>query len=262
LKMSKVENRENKLLELLQTYRRLDIKQVSDWLEISDTTARRMCSRLERKNKVIRVHGGVQLSSEYSYINKEMEYLQEKVAIGNYCASMIESGERIFCDSGTTVHQFVLALINRIKNNEIRDIVILSNSLTNFDPIAKYCKVILIGGEVRIDRMDVCGSIAEEILKKFHISRAFLGVDAIHETKGLMTTDERTAGMNKIILNDADAVSVLADSSKFNQNSFLSYTDSSENFDIVTDWNISETVLNDYRQKGYSLIVVNQILSK
>jgi len=262
MKMSKIETRENKLLELLQTYRRLEIKQVSDWLEISDTTARRMCTRLEQSNKVIRVHGGVQLSSNYSYINKEMEYLQEKVAIGNYCASMIKSGERIFCDSGTTVHQFVLALINRVKNNEIRDVVILSNSLTNFDPIAKYCKVILIGGEVRIDRMDVCGSIAEEILKKFHISRAFLGADAIHVDKGLMTTDERTAGMNKIILNDADAVCVLADSSKFNQNSFLSYADASDDFDIVTDWNISNETQSDFEQKGYKISVVNQTLSK
>ena len=86
--MSKIERREQKLLELLQTYRRLDIKQVADWLEISETTARRMCTKLETGQKVIRVHGGVQLSeqylSDYSYQKKELRFLHEKVAIGNY----------------------------------------------------------------------------------------------------------------------------------------------------------------------------------
>ena len=62
--MSKIEKREQKLLEMLQNYRRLDIKQVADWLDISETTARRMCSKLERSQKVIRVHGGVQLSEQ------------------------------------------------------------------------------------------------------------------------------------------------------------------------------------------------------
>jgi len=111
--MSKVAQREQKLLELLQTYRRFDIKKVSEWLDISETTARRMCARFEDSQKVIRVHGGVQLPekylNDYSYHNKELKHLHEKVAIGNYCASLIESGERIFCDSGTTVHQIVLA---------------------------------------------------------------------------------------------------------------------------------------------------------
>ena len=260
--MSKVAKREQKLLELLQTYRRLDIKKVSEWLDISETTARRMCSRLEDNQKVIRVHGGVQLPekylNDYSYHNKELKHLHEKVAIGNYCASLIESGERIFCDSGTTVHQIVLALINRIKNNEVHDIVILSNSLANFDPIANYCKVILIGGEVRLSRLDVCGSIAEEVLKKFHISKAFLGADAIHSTKGFMTTDERTAGMNEIVLADADTSYIMADSSKFGKSSFVSYAGPENISEVVTDWNMSDDTKTLYKQKGYTIKIVEK----
>ncbi|NQT57847.1 MAG: DeoR/GlpR transcriptional regulator [Bacteroidetes bacterium] len=260
--MSKIEKREQKLLELLQTYRRLDIKQVADWLEISETTARRMCTKLESGQKVIRVHGGVQLSeqylNDYSYHNKELRFLHEKVAIGNYCASIIESGERIFCDSGTTVHQFVLSLINRIKSGEISDIVILSNSLANFDPIANYCKVILLGGEVRLSRLDVCGSVAEEVLKKFHISKAFLGADAISSKKGFMTTDERTARMNEIVLSDSDISYVLVDSSKFDKASFISYAKPDMISEVVSDWNLSSETKQKYKQLGYNIVEVKQ----
>ena len=187
-----------------------------------------------------------------------MKNLHEKVAIRNYCASLIESGERIFCDSGTTVQQIALALINRIKNDEIHDIVILTNSLANFDPIANYCKVILIGGEVRLSRLDVCGSVAEDVLKKFHISKAFMGADGIHITKGFMTTDERTSGMNEIVLNDADTTYVMADSSKFNKTSFISYAGLDKVHEVVTDWNLSDETRSLFEQTGFILTVLDE----
>jgi len=259
--MSKIQKREQNLLELLQFYKRLDIKEVSDRLQISETTARRMCSKLEMNRKVIRTHGAVQLLeiylNDYSYHNKEMKFLNEKVAIGNYCASLIKSGERIFCDSGTTVYHFVMALVNRVKKGEIHDMVILSNSLANFDPIAEYCKVILIGGEVRLSRFDVCGSVAEEVLNKFHVSKAFLGADTVHSVKGFMTTDERTARMNEIVLADADTSYILTDSSKFEKTSFISYAGPETIHEVVTDWNISEEVRELYTQTGFPLKVLN-----
>ena len=260
--MSKIEKREQKLVELLQSYRRLDISQVADWLEVSETTARRMCSKLESRKKVIRVHGGVQLSEQYfndfSYQNKELHFLHEKVAIGDYCASIINSGERIFCDSGTTVHQFVLSLVNRIKAGELSDIVIVSNSLANFDPIADYCKVILLGGEVRLSRLDVCGSVAEEVLKKFHITKAFLGADGVSLKKGFMTTDERTAQMSEIVLADADSSMVLVDSSKFDKSSFISYANPSMIDEVVTDWNLPDSICQNFEQIGYKIKTVTR----
>lgn len=261
--MSKIEKRQQKLLDLLQTYKRLDISQVSQWLDISETTARRMCSKLEEDQKVIRVHGGVQLTeqflNEFSYQNKELKNLHEKVAIGNYGASLISSGDRVYCDSGTTIHQFALALINRIKKHEIQDIVVLTNSLANFDPLAEYCKVILVGGEVRLPRLDVCGSIAEEIISKFHITKAFLGVDGIHIQKGFMTTDERTSTINKIIVSDADDSFILCDSSKFGKTSFISYAIANEVNSVITDWNIALHSAEIFRQAGFNVIITKQV---
>ena len=151
-----------------------------------------------------------------------------------------------------------MSLINRIKNENISDIVILSNSLTNFNPIANYCKVILLGGEVRLSRLDVCGSVAEEVLKKFHITKAFLGADAININKGFMTTDERTARMNEIVLTDADTSYVLTDSSKFDKASFISYAKPDVISEVVTDWNLQHEIKQKFRQIGYAIKEVEQ----
>jgi len=260
--LSKIERREQKLLDLLQNYQKLDISQVSNWLNVSETTARRLCSKLEQNQKVVRIHGGVQLPrqylSDYSYQNKELKNLHEKVAMGTYCASLIESGERIFCDSGTTIHQLVLSLVNRIKAGEVRDLVILSNSLANFDPIADICKVILIGGEVRLSRLDMCGVVAEETLRRFHISRAFLGADAISSTKGFMTTDERTSRINEMVISDADHLYVVVDSTKFDTTSFMAYATPEKVDMVITDWNLNDSVKEKFEKLGYHITRVER----
>ncbi len=260
--MTKVEKREQQIFDLLQNFQRLDIKQVAQWLNISETTARRMCTKLEEDRKVIRVHGGVQLTNEhqqsYSFELRETKALYEKVAIGKYCASLMESGDRIFCDSGTTIHQFVLSLVNRIKKKELFDIVLLTNSLANFNPIANFCKVILLGGEVRLPRMDVCGTIAESTLRKFHITKAILGADAIDKEKGFMTTDERTAQINEIVINDAEKSYVLSDASKFDKSSFISYAHCRQITEVVTDWNIAKIVAGSYIEAGFEIKILEQ----
>ncbi|QEN09165.1 DeoR/GlpR transcriptional regulator [Oceanispirochaeta crateris] len=262
--MSKIEKRQKKLLDLLQIYKRIDISQVSKWLDISETTARRMCSKLEEDQKVIRVHGGVQLTeqflNEFSYQSKELKQLHEKVSIGNYSASLITSGDRIYLDSGTTIHQFAMALINRIKKQEFQDLVVITNSLANFDPLAEYCKVILVGGEVRLPRLDVCGSISEEIISKFHITKAFLGVDGVHIQKGFMTTDERTSTLNKLILADVDEAYILCDSTKFGKTSFMAYAQPDEVKNVVTDWNLADKTAEIFTQAGFPLVITDETI--
>jgi DeoR/GlpR family transcriptional regulator of sugar metabolism len=49
--MNKIKQREKQVLELLQNFQRLEIKNIAQWLKISETTARRMCKKLEDKSK-------------------------------------------------------------------------------------------------------------------------------------------------------------------------------------------------------------------
>jgi DeoR/GlpR family transcriptional regulator of sugar metabolism len=61
-KMKKSEARSSRLLEMLQLNRRLDVRTVSESLNISEATVRRLFARLDGEGKVIRTHGGVRLA--------------------------------------------------------------------------------------------------------------------------------------------------------------------------------------------------------
>jgi DeoR family fructose operon transcriptional repressor len=116
--------------------------------------------------------------------------------------------------------------------------------------------VILVGGEVRVERRDVWGPITEETLRQFHVAKAFLGADAVHISSGFMTTDESTAKMNEIVLRNTSHAFVLADAEKFNRDSFIRYAALSEVEMIFTDPGVSPDVLAGFQDAGARIQVV------
>jgi DeoR/GlpR family transcriptional regulator of sugar metabolism len=252
--VKKSEVRSSRLLEMLQLNRRLDVRSVSEALDISEATVRRLFAQLDRDGKVIRTHGGVRLAphlgTDYSYYLSSTHHSREKSLIGRGAAEMVASGDRLFLDSGTTVLKLAEALALRLQAGMVKNVVVLTNSLALVEALGRWCKVILVGGEVRVERRDVCGPITEETLRQFHVTRAFFGADAVHIQSGFMTTDERTAKMNELVLRNATHTAVLVDSEKFNKDSFIRYAALSEVETVMTDNGIPEEVARDFRDAG------------
>ena len=258
--MNKYERRTIKLLDMLQLNKRLDVKTVADTLGISEATARRFFSQLEEEGKVIRVHGGVQLAQQlgydYSFRVQAAHRQAQKTLIGARAVELIEDNDRIFLDSGTTVLKMAETLSVKLQTGELKGIVVLTNSISHVETVARWCKVILVGGEIRADRLDVCGSVAEKTLMMFHLDKAFFGVDAINLSGGCMTTDERTSTINELVVERAEKSYVLADSSKFDKTSFIRYASIEQIDTIFTDSGIGKDVLKAYRDAGARIEVV------
>jgi len=258
--MNKFELRTNRLLEMLQLNRRLDVRTVADSLRISEATARRFFSQLEEEGKVIRVHGGVQLAPQlgydYSFRVQALHRQKQKVLIGAHAAELVQDGERLFLDSGTTVLKLAEALALRLRTGAVKNVVILTNSITHLETVARWCKVILVGGEIRVERLDVCGSVAEKNLMMFHLDRAFFGADAVSLAGGCMTTDERTSTMNEIVVERAERSYVLVDSHKFGKTSFIRYASFGQIQAIITDPGLDRETLEAFTEAGARIEVV------
>jgi len=258
--MTKIELRTAKLLEMLRVHQRVDVKTVASTLNISDATVRRLFAQLEEVGEVIRVHGGVQLAPQvgfdYSYRVSASHKSKEKTFIGNAAADMVQNDESLFLDSGTTVLKLAEALSVKIQTGALENIVVVTNSLTNIETLAKWCKVILIGGEVRLQRRDVCGTIAEKVLMMFHVDKAFFGTDAISLERGFMATDEGTSKMNEIVLEQADNAYVLTDSGKFNKRSFISYAPLDAIDTVFTDESIDQKTFDAFTKAGAHIEIV------
>jgi DeoR/GlpR family transcriptional regulator of sugar metabolism len=258
--MKKSEIHTSRLMELLQLNKRLGVNTVADSLGVSVATVRRLLARLESDGKVIRTHGGARLSphlgTDYSYYVSSTHRSREKALIGRAAAETVTAGDRLFLDSGTTVLKLAESLSLRLQAGSLKNIVVLTNSLALVEALARWCKVILVGGEVRIERRDVWGPITEETLRQFHVSKAFLGADAIHIRSGFMTTDESTAKMNEIAMRNTAHAFVLADSEKFNRDSFVRYAALGEAETIFTDPGVSADVIAAFQDAGARILVV------
>jgi DeoR family fructose operon transcriptional repressor len=261
--MKKSELRTSRLMEMLQLNKRLGVKTVADTLGVSVATVRRLLARLETDGKVIRTHGGARLSphlgTDYSYYVASTHRNREKALIGRAAAEIVAAGDRLSLDSGTTVLKFAESLSVRLQDGSLKDIVVLTNSLVLVEALARWCKVILVGGEVRIERRDVQGPITEETLRQFHVSKAFLGADAVHITGGFMTTDESTSKMNEIVIKNASHAFVLADAEKFNRDSFIRYAALGEVETIFTDPGLAPDVIARFHDAGARIQVVPQL---
>jgi DeoR family transcriptional regulator, fructose operon transcriptional repressor len=258
--MKKNELRAARLLELLRLNKRLDVKSVSESFDVSEATVRRMFTQLAHEGKLIRTHGGVllapHLSTDYSYFLSASHRNKEKTEIGKAAAEVVTSGDRLFLDSGTTVLKFAEALSLRLQSGALKNVVVLTSSLVLVEALARWCKVILVGGEARLERRDLCGPLSEENLRQFHITRSFFGADAIHLRGGFMTTEEWTAKMDEIALRNSNHAYVLADSEKFNRDSFIHYADLDEIELVYTDAGLPASVLQDFTEAGARVRVV------
>jgi DeoR family transcriptional regulator, fructose operon transcriptional repressor len=258
--MKKSEIRSSRLMEMLQLNKRLAVGTVADTLGVSVATVRRLLARLETDGKVIRTHGGARLSPQlgtgYSYYISSTHRSKEKALIGKAAADIVAAGDHLFLDSGTTVLKLAEALSLRLQAGTLKNIVVLTNSLALVEALARWCKVILVGGEVRVERRDVWGPITEETLRQFHLSKAFLGADAVHIRSGFMTTDESTAKMNEIVLRNTSHAFVLADAEKFSRDSFIRYAELGEVEAVFTDPGVTPDILTDFQDAGARIRVV------
>lgn len=243
--MKKDAIRRIRLLEMLSEKKRLDIRTVVEVLSISEATARRLFADLENSGKLIRIHGGIQAAPEiapdYSFRLSSVQHTPEKNAIGAAAARHVNSGDRIYLDSGTTVLKMANSLASRIRHGEVNGISIVTNSWSGVDNLSEVTEVILTGGIIRPERRDLCGPLAEKNLSLYHFDKAFLGADAISANGDLLTTDDRTAIINEMVIRNSSTVFILADSSKFGSKAFVTYANLNEiNATIISDDKLSQ----------------------
>lgn len=265
--MSKVDKRKGELLKELSKRKRISTLDIQSLFDVSESTARRLCVDLENENKAVRILGGLQIistqlredSGEYSYEKRATENVEEKIRIGAYAATLVDNRDIMYISGGTTVHEFVKVLRERILNNEISNVVIMTNSLANAEALSGITRVVLTGGEFRPRRRDVAGYISEQNLMSMHFNKCFMGVDGIDIDNGIMAMDMDTANLDKIASEKSEHTFVLADHHKFSNQSFVVFGRFEKNrHTIITGAEMDQELLIQAENKGLKIIAVDE----
>lgn len=253
---SKKSHQQEIILSLLKRKKSLRTQEAARLLHVSECTVRRLFEELEQQGELIRVYGGANLApgkgEPYFFENFQLFMTEQKERIGNYASSLVNSGDLIYLDSGTTIQQMAIALAGRLQRGELRDIQVFTNSLRNLNILADHCEINLIGGMFRSSRQDFCGYLSELVLERVSFPKCFMGADgvSVNPRDGVMATDAFTAKNSQQVVKRAGTVYLLADSSKCTRRSFINYASLSDVYILITDSGLSDALEQEIHAQG------------
>lgn len=249
-----MDKRSEQILEILTRTGYASISELSRDLEVSDMTVRRCLDKLEQKAIIRRTRGGAVAGSgmiEVDYRVRVTVHRAQKQAIGRLAYSLIQPGELIFIDAGTTTAYLAAAM------DRIRPITVVTNSAIVFQTLERLANIetIILGGTVNRLSHSVVGHFAEENLAAFRFSKAFLGTVGINLHEGFTQTNLDEVPVKKLAAANSKEVIILADSSKFNEQVLVRFLSLDQVQTVITDEQISPENLNILEKAGIKVLV-------
>lgn len=252
------EERKNRILQLLHENNKLLVPDLCDAFHVSPATIRNDLRELESCGLLQRTHGGA-LSNpktrfELNSYQKEVSLLAEKQAIARFAAGMVEDGDTIAIDTGTTTLEFARQLSGK------RDITVVTNDIQIASQLEKSANasVILIGGILRRGFHCTVGPAAVRMLNEFSVDKAFMATNGISLEKGLTTPDMNQAEIKKAMIAIAGEVIVLCDSTKFGNKAFVQVAPVSAVGRIITDGKIDERDFRAFQLNGIPINIAGE----
>lgn len=229
------EERHKLILKELKRKGSLNVLELVQITNASESTVRRDLLELDHQGLLKRVHGGAvpieraSLAREDPISERQLLNSSEKELIGKYASRLIEKNDTVYIDAGSTTLKMIDYLIEK-------DVTYVTNGLLQAQMLAqKGFKVICLGGEIRSITGACVGSATYQELSRYHFNKAFFGTNGIDIEHGFTTPDNEEAMIKETAFNHCEMNYVLCDHSKFNKLSPVYFADLNEAI-IICDY--------------------------
>ncbi|AZN35826.1 transcriptional repressor AgaR [Iodobacter ciconiae] len=253
--LKNMHKRHEKIVDLLRQHEICNVSVLAQELGVSTVTIRHDLDKLEQSGCIRRSYGRATLSQNFSFElefrEKENIRSESKQLIARRAADLVEDGDSIIVDSGSTV-----ALLARYISSN-KKITLMTNALNLASELVADPRftVMMTGGTLRADSYSLCGPEAEQAVKLHHFNKLFIGADGIDLLAGVSTTNAQDAQLNRAMLAVCDQIILLADSSKFGRRSFCVICKMHQVDILVTDSGISDENRQLLIQMGVTVII-------
>lgn len=247
------------ILTALESGRVVTVRGLQARLKSSAATVRRDLSQLEAMGKLRRVHGGAesltaaephQLVGQQAFDQSRGLNAPQKRAIARRAAELCSDGEPIIIDGGSTT--FMMADFIRERPLQV---------LTNSFPIAESLfrggrtRVLVPGGEIYREQNIILSPFDDGVLQSFNAARVFMGAQAVR-SQGIMQSDPVLIQAEQKLIDQAEKLVVLVDSSKFRQVGSLILCPLKRIDVLITDTGIPRQSLDMLKAAGVEVLVV------
>lgn len=233
------DERKAKILEIISREGNVRINDLSAQFRVSAETIRRDLNELSLDKMVHKVHGGAIAVKhpirEENYETRVKQNYESKKRIGQYAASLISDGDIIALDYGATTEEIARSIYNLKNITIITNFLKIANILVEKQRNGDFTgKIIFIGGVLDCETSRTTGEIAMSVLNRFTADKAFLCATSI-SPNGIMMWDEGEGGFSACLCSHACETFVVADSTKFDKESFYKFLEFNQVDHIITD---------------------------
>ncbi len=207
------------ILERLAQTGSVAVAPLAQDLGVSSATIRRDLELLDSQRLMTRTHGGAVargLLYELPLRYKAARHQEEKLRIARAAVEHVPEGGAVGLTGGTTTTEVARAIADR------PGLTIVTNALNIASELAirPNLKLVIPGGVARSESYELVGPLAEASLQTLNLNVVFVGVDGIAVAEGLTTHHDVEANTNRVLIDRAQRVVVVADSSKLERVTF------------------------------------------
>lgn len=249
------EQRKSIILDMLKLKGSVSLTELTELFEVSEATIRRDLTELEKRNQLQRTHGGAVSTDlsifEAGYLEKEQEYLEEKQQIAEIAAALVNDGDTVLLDSGTTTFEIARAVRNK-------KITLITNSATIIADVAGApdCNMELIctGGVYRANTRSFIGPDAENFIRNMVPDKVFIAANGFSTRYGATTPNLTEASIKRAMIEAGKEVYLAVDSGKIGKDYFSVIAKPETFHGIVTDTGMDALTISTLRSIGISVI--------
>lgn len=210
------------------------VEDLASRLGVSTATVRRDLAHLVAAGMVARTYGGAVTGPrplEQRLRQKERSHREEKHAIAAEAADLVEAGDVLVLDAGTTTGRLAWHLRHR------SGLTVITNGTNSLVTLAEAdgLEVIVLGGRLRHSTQGMVGPMAEEALRYVLADKVFLGADGVAAGRGLSCPTLEQAALKRLMASRGRKVFVLADHFKIGQGPFAYWTPFDQRVTVITD---------------------------
>jgi len=248
----KVESRHKRILEILSENASTGVSSISTSLGVSQVTIRNDLKSLSAKGLVHRNHGGASPTLHPSILERQGQRLHTKIAIAKAAAAMVQDGDTIMIDAGTTTALIVKHLLGK------RDVRLVTSNLLalTYARMIPTLHITLVGGEYRAETESLVGPMALRALQEYHVKLAFIGTDGFSLENGTTTHLVEGAEVVKTLNKQSDKTVLLADSSKYGKTGFARILPLESVDHIISDGDLPSSITTQLKKKNLELTLV------
>ena len=247
---AKKEKRTGEIIDLIAEKKKIEVKELSELLGVSQVTVRKDLDELEEKGFIRRVHGFAVLESTDNIGGRLAYHYEEKRRIAERAAAFVEDGDTLMIESGSCC-----ALLASVLVNTRRNLTIITNSAFIADYIrGSDAQIVLTGGIYQSSSQCLVGPMVRDAAENYNVRCFFIGTDGWSERTGFTNKDSMRAQAVRDMSRSAEYTIVLTESEKFDSPGTTPMNVRSRNIIVITDNMISQETRSELEEQKIQVI--------